>query len=134
MEDKQHPDETISTFCSITGAPAHVAEHYLAGFNYDLDRAVNFFFENPADAGGPQLPGGAGHAMEEDEDPPQTRQPAPPPQQHATALDLAAEEDEELQRVLADSMRDGGCGAVLACLYRYVFPSVCALKFSMLGT
>lgn len=50
--DAEAQSEAIQQFCALTGASPHEAEHYLAGFAGDLDRAVNFFFENPPSAGG----------------------------------------------------------------------------------
>lgn len=45
-------DEAVSQFCSLTGAEPHVAEQYLEAQGLNLERAANFFFENPPDAAG----------------------------------------------------------------------------------
>lgn len=60
MEGGGAPDGAIAAFCGITGANQHVAEQYLSCMNNDVERAVNFYFENPPDAGGgPPAAGGA---------------------------------------------------------------------------
>lgn len=61
--------EVIATFCSITGAQPHVADHYLSACNFDLNRGIEFFMENPPEAGTADAEPGS----------PPSRDPSPPP-------------------------------------------------------
>ncbi|GLC65720.1 hypothetical protein PLESTF_000332700 [Pleodorina starrii] len=115
MDAPANLPELVSEFAAITGASPLVADHYLSACNYDLNRAVEFFFEHPPapTQAGPRPGGNA-------------------PDEEAAAMgalgdeaDLAgeglgqgggvsgpaaADDDEELQRALAASMTDAGPG------------------------
>lgn len=49
-EDTGDHSEAVANFCNITGALPHVAEHYLSACGFDVNRAIEFFLENPPDA------------------------------------------------------------------------------------
>eukprot|EP00955_Chlamydomonas_euryale_P005878 62623-Chlamydomonas_euryale.AAC.2 len=50
--------EVVASFCAITGALPHVASHYLDAMGYNLARSIDYFYQNPPDAGGaaPRFP------------------------------------------------------------------------------
>ncbi len=77
-------DEAIEAFCGVTGAPRHVAEHYLSSFGGNIDSAIGFYLENDGGGAPPPPPraGGAGAAAVEDDD-------------EATARAIAASMSEE---------------------------------------
>ena len=112
MEDEADHSEAVANFTAITGSSDHVALHYLESCNYDVERAVDFFFSHPPDtahhASGDDMQEGAPthpafHDVGDDDLPmgPQGAEDAP--------IDLAGE-DEEFQRALAASMGGGGAG------------------------
>lgn len=45
--------ELVDSFVAITGAPAHVAEHMLEAYGFDIDAAVNFYLESGGIGHGP---------------------------------------------------------------------------------
>lgn len=49
-------DQSLATFCSVTGCSEHEAAHYLEATNGDVDRAMNLYFETGAGAAGGALP------------------------------------------------------------------------------
>ena len=114
MEEDGQP-EAIAQFCSITGCSAHVAEHYLSACNYDLDRSIEFFFENPPDAASvsqiaedeqlAQLQQQQGQRAAASSGPAAARAPHASPAAE-DVIDLSGE-DEELQRALAESLGAG---------------------------
>lgn len=122
MEAPENAGSLVAEFSGITGASALVSEHYLSACNYDLNRAVEFFFEHPPGEG----LGAAGNLGDDDGaagDAPGRPQDedfgAGPqelggmPERGPGAVAFAAggggedNEDEELQRALAESL--GAC-------------------------
>ena len=142
-EELQAHSATLAEFAAITGASSEVAAHYLEACSFNLERAVDFYFNNPPDAGG-----AAAHSLRpdahaddegfhvvEDEDPPAAHGAGhgagnawqPPARMQAAAagpghgqddedVDLTGlDEDEMLQRALAASLNQGGRGFVTRC-------------------
>lgn len=104
--------EEIANFCAITGAQAHVAEHYLSACEWDLNRGIEFYLENPPDGSGvdraPQRVGS--DPIEIDDDAPahpavQGRAIPVGVQAQRSVVDADAE-DEEFQRAVAESLAD----------------------------
>lgn len=62
--------EVVSQFCSITGAPEHVAEHVLEAHEWDLNSSVEFYLESGGVGHGNGSLGGVGEA--------ETAEPRPP--------------------------------------------------------
>ncbi len=60
MDEEVDRSEEIASFCAIVGCPDHVAVHYLDACGYNLDRAIDFYYQNP-----PDLPGGSLHSHED---------------------------------------------------------------------
>ncbi|GIL87278.1 hypothetical protein Vretimale_1769 [Volvox reticuliferus] len=113
MDAPANLPELMSEFASITGASPLVADHYLSACNYDLNRAVEFYFEHPPapTQTGPRPATGAsddeaaalrayGEVMDLVEG---TGDPG------AAGRDVG-DEDEELQRALAASMAETEAG------------------------
>ncbi|GFR40299.1 hypothetical protein Agub_g481, partial [Astrephomene gubernaculifera] len=114
MEQPPNYQELVSEFAAITGASPLVADHYLSACNFDLNRAMEFYFEHPPaqtqaapevvhDAQDNEATGGAGaygaygayggdegFDLEEHE--------------HGASHRRAADDDEELQRALQESL------------------------------
>ncbi len=121
MDAPENAGSLVAEFSGITGASALVSEHYLSACNYDLNRAVEFFFEHPPGEGL-----GAGAAGNRGDDDDGARQPPGRPQEEdfgagpqemggmperrpggvAFAAGGGGEDndDEELQRALAESL------------------------------
>lgn len=135
-EELQAHSATLAEFAAITGASSEVAAHYLEACSFNLERAVDFYFNNPPDAGGvaAHSPRPDAHADDEgfhvveDDDPPAAHGAGrgagnawqPPARMQAAAagpghgqddedVDLTGlDEDEMLQRALAASLNQGG--------------------------
>lgn len=116
MDVPDIPHELVSEFAGITGASPLVADHYLSACNYDLNRAVEFYFEHPP-APSQAAPRAAHNFANEaaaaidaiGNDGDVARQAFA--QGNAGAGDRnIADEDEELQRALAASIADAGLG------------------------
>jgi hypothetical protein len=88
--------DAVATFCSITGASPTVAEYYLESCNHDLDRSVDFYFQNPPDT--------SHHRRVDETDPRQARSAAA--QNTLSHHEGREDEDDELQRALAASLRE----------------------------
>ena len=113
MEDEADHSEAVANFTAITGSSDHVALHYLESCNYNVERAVDFFFSHPPDA--------SHHAAGDDDmqevapthpvfhDVSDDVLPMGPRGAEDAPIDLAGE-DEEFQRALAASMGGSGAG------------------------
>jgi hypothetical protein len=87
--------DLIDTFCAITNASSHVAEHYLSAHGFDLNQSVAFYLEHPpGPADGPSHADAAG------------------PRRPNQVVDLSGEDgDDDIQRALAESMMESQDGA-----------------------
>ncbi|GIL59381.1 hypothetical protein Vafri_14249 [Volvox africanus] len=116
MDEPDNLPELVSEFATITGASPLVADHYLSACNYDLNRAVEFYFEHPPapNQTGPRPATGApdddvaalrtyGEVMDLAE------RTYGPGDSGAAGRDVG-DEDEELQRALAASMAEAEPG------------------------
>ncbi len=116
MDDDPHQhDAVVAEFCALTSASALVAENYLSAHDWDLNRSLDFFYEHP-----PEGDGGIHAAV-----------PESPPALASTGVQAMPEgagaayvgydggataaaspewagEDQDLERALAASLRQGG--------------------------
>ncbi|GBF98850.1 hypothetical protein Rsub_11454 [Raphidocelis subcapitata] len=60
VERPENADEAVLQFCSVTDAAPHVAENYLLAHDWDVERAVDFYFLHPPGGGGGGGAGGGG--------------------------------------------------------------------------
>lgn len=99
-------EDAITMFCSVTSSTPDVAEHFLGATDWDVERAVQFFLENP--------PG---------DDPVATHERAASVEVAAgpgPSLGAGPDDSDELQRALAESLHTrqgaasgaGGSGAL----------------------